>query len=196
VPRKLKPRVVVIAGPNGAGKTTYAESILKALGINEFVNADRIAQGLSGLNTESVSIQAGRIMLKRLDELAAASADFGFESTLASVTPVNFLRRLKASGYRVLIFYFTLASPRLAFRRVQHRVKLGGHLIKKDVVLRRFGRSAANMLRLYIPLADEWIIQDNTARSRPTVVASGTANAMTVLSESKWQRLNHHAQRS
>ena len=43
------PRVVILAGPNGAGKTTSSRPILaETLGIRTFVNADTIAQGLSG----------------------------------------------------------------------------------------------------------------------------------------------------
>ena len=82
-----KPRVVIIAGPNGAGKTTAARELLHgALRVDEFVNADVIAQGLSAFQPERAAMQAGRVMLRRLDELAAASADFAFETTLASGT--------------------------------------------------------------------------------------------------------------
>ena len=86
-PRKPKqPTVVVIAGPNGAGKSTAAPYLLKhALGILEFVNADQIAVGLSAYSPETVSFEAGRIMLKRLHGLVASKASFAFESTLASV---------------------------------------------------------------------------------------------------------------
>jgi predicted ABC-type ATPase len=73
------PRVVIFAGPNGAGKSTHADSILQALGISTFVNADYIARGLSGRNAEAVAMQAGRIMLTRLKELAADGQDFAFE---------------------------------------------------------------------------------------------------------------------
>ena len=42
------PLVVMLAGPNGAGKSTSAPYLLKdALAVEEFVNADTIAQGLS-----------------------------------------------------------------------------------------------------------------------------------------------------
>ena len=80
------PRVVIFAGPNGAGKSTHADAILAALGIETFVNADFIARGLSGRNTDTVAFEAGRIMLKRLRQLGDAKADFAFESTLASRT--------------------------------------------------------------------------------------------------------------
>lgn len=76
------PRVVIFAGPNGAGKFTHADAILAALGIETFVNADYIARGLSGRNTDAVAFEAGRIMLKRLRQLSAAGSDFAFESTL------------------------------------------------------------------------------------------------------------------
>ena len=100
------PRVVVFAGPNGAGKSTHADAIVAALGINTFVNADYIARGLSGRNADAVAMQAGRIMLTRLKELAAAKQDFAFESTLLSRSFAPFLRQLKTQGYQVAIEYF------------------------------------------------------------------------------------------
>ena len=98
MPRKFKPspRVVIFAGPNGAGKSTHADAILAALGIETFVNADYIARGLSGRNTDTVAFEAGRIMLKRLHQLGDAGADFAFEPTLSSRTFAPFLRTLKA----------------------------------------------------------------------------------------------------
>jgi predicted ABC-type ATPase len=91
-----QPTVVVIAGPNGAGKSTAAPFLLKqALGILEFVNADQIAVGLSAYSPETVSFEAGRIMLKRLHELAASKVSFAFESTLSSRTFALFLSRCK-----------------------------------------------------------------------------------------------------
>lgn len=45
-----RPSVIVLAGPNGAGKSTAAPALLHdAFGIDEFVNADVIARGLSAL---------------------------------------------------------------------------------------------------------------------------------------------------
>ena len=60
-------------GPNGAGKSTTAPPIVcKAFGIEEFVNADMIAQGLSVLAPETAAFRAGRVMLTRILELAGA----------------------------------------------------------------------------------------------------------------------------
>jgi predicted ABC-type ATPase len=48
---ELRPSVIVLAGPNGAGKSTVAPALLHgALAVNEFVNADVIARGLSAFD--------------------------------------------------------------------------------------------------------------------------------------------------
>jgi predicted ABC-type ATPase len=59
----------IIGGCNGAGKTTASYTVLPdILECREFVNADEIARGLSPFNPESVAIEAGRLMLSRIEE--------------------------------------------------------------------------------------------------------------------------------
>ena len=191
MPRKTQPppRVVVFAGPNGAGKSTHADAILAALGIETFVNADYIARGLSGRHTDAVAFEAGRIMLKRLHQLGDAEADFAFESTLSSRSFAPFLRRLKAQGYVVAIYYFSLANAQLAIRRVKLRVALGGHDVPSDVVRRRFGRSLNNLFNLYVPLADEWTLFDNSTSPHARTVAAKLANQISVTETATWHKL-------
>ncbi len=165
------PTVHVIGGPNGAGKTTLAFRLIPRLtsGV-EFVNADLIAQGLSAFEPEKVALAAGRIMLKRLDELANARADFAFECTLAARSFAPMLTRLKVSGYHVVVFYVWQRNADNTIQRVAERVRRGGHFVPPETVRRRFGRSWANALDLYLPLADDWTVIDNTA-SPPAAVA-------------------------
>jgi len=191
MPRKLKPapRVVIFAGPNGAGKSTHADAILAALGMDTFVNADYIARGLSGRKTDLVAFEAGRIMLKRLHQLGSAGADFAFESTLSSRTFAPFLRTLKAQGYVVAIYYFSLTNAQLAVRRVKLRVSMGGHDVPRDVVKRRFGRSLGNFFTLYAPLADEWTLFDNSSSPQALTVAAKSADKLTVTETKTWLKL-------
>ena len=182
-------RVVIFAGPNGAGKSTHADAILAALGMEIFVNADYIARGLSGRNTDAVNFEAGRIMLKRLRQLADAGADFAFESTLSSRTFAPFLRALKAQGYSVAIYYFALTNAQLAVRRVKLRVALGGHHVPGDVIKRRFARSLNNFFTLYAPIADEWTLFDNSASSSAGQVASQWENQLQITDQTIWQKL-------
>ena len=187
--RTRQPTVVVIAGPNGAGKSTAAPYLLKqALGILEFVNADQIAVGLSAYSPETVSFEAGRIMLRRLRELAAGNVNFAFESTLSSRTFARFLTRCKAQGYTVQIFYVALPSPELAVNRVALRVKLGGHNIPQADIERRFQRSLHNLYLLYLPLADRWTVLDNASGTLEPI-AHGTAHRTHVEDSDKWLNL-------
>lgn len=48
----------------------------------EFVNADEIARGLSPFNPESMAIEAGRLMLQRINELLRNQQNFSIEPHL------------------------------------------------------------------------------------------------------------------
>lgn len=167
------PLVVVIAGPNGAGKSTAAPRLLRGvLAVHEFVNADPIAQGLSGFDPQSAAMQAGRIMLDRLRHHAAARVDFAFETTLASRTFAPWLQRLRVSGYRAHMTFLMLPSVELALARVAERVRLGGHAVPEDVVRRRFRRGLQNFFDPYRALVDSWEMVENADLARPRVIAA------------------------
>jgi predicted ABC-type ATPase len=142
------PNVVVLAGPNGAGKTTASKAVLRDyLDVGEFVNADIIAQGISPFRPQSAAIAAGRIMLERLRELAAARKSFAFETTLASRSFVPWLKEVIATGYRFHLIFFWLDRPETAIERVKRRVSLGGHHVPDDVVRRRYDGGLRNFLQ-------------------------------------------------
>jgi predicted ABC-type ATPase len=160
------PRCIIIAGPNGAGKTTFAREYLpKDAGVIHFVNTDLLAAGLSPLRPELAALAAGRLFLDELDRLAKARLDFAFESTLSGLTYLNRLKRWKATGYRIEMFFLRLASPQLALHRIAARVKQGGHDVPRADVLRRFDRSWKNFVTAYRLQSDAWAVYDNSGDS-------------------------------
>jgi predicted ABC-type ATPase len=168
----IKPKVIIIAGCNGAGKSTLAPYLLRdTFGLMEYVNADTIAQGLSAFAPETVALEAGRLMLKRLRDLAARQVHFAFESTLASRSYAPWIAELKQDGYDFHLFYIWLNSPELAVRRVEERVKLGGHAIPAATIRRRYQRGLQNFFALYQPLADSWTVYDNSTSGNPLLLA-------------------------
>ena len=186
------PQVVVIAGPNGAGKTTVSKTLLsEILHSNAFVNADAIAQGLNGLAPETQAFQAGRLMLKQLDEFAEAGEDFAFETTLSGRTYAGWLRGLREKGYRVFLFYSWLKCADLAVERVRIRVQTGGHSIPESTIRSRYVRSWDNFSRLYQPIADEWRVVDNSHRSGYQLIAEGSQTTVTtVYAPATWTRFS------
>ncbi len=168
------PGVVVLGGPNGAGKSTAAPRLLRgSLKVEEFVNADTLAQGLSLFRPQDVAMDAGRITLARLDTLESQGRSFAFEATLASQGLARRLERLKGRGYLVHIVYLWLPDVQLALARVAERVSAGGHDVPADVVRRRFDRGRVNFFTIYGPLADAWRLYDATPITGPTLVATG-----------------------
>ena len=175
------PSLYIIGGANGSGKTTVSLSLLpNFLEVFEYVNADAIAAGLSPFNPESMAIQAGRLMLERLRNLADVGADFAFETTLAARTFVHFLQECKTKGYIINLIYFWLQSPDLAVARVARRVASGGHSIPEDVIRRRYERGRRNLINLYLPLCDGWMIFDNSV-SQIGLIAERIANQQPII---------------
>lgn len=164
------PRLYIIAGCNGAGKTTASMSILpEVLDCREFVNADEIAKGLSPFKPEEVAIEAGKLMLQRIDTLLSRHVSFAIETTLATRSYKNLVERTKASGYQVILLFFWLSSPEMAEMRVAQRVASGGHNIPKDVIHRRYWAGLRNLFEIFVPIVDLWSLYDNNTETQPIV---------------------------
>lgn len=185
------PRVVVLAGPNGAGKSTSAARLLHgALAVEEFVNADTIAQGLSAYRPEEAAMAAGRVMLDRLRFLARERRDFAFETTLSGVGHARWLRELRAGGYLVHLVFLSLPHADLALARVADRVLRGGHDVPEEVVRRRFIAGLRNLFGIYLEVVDTWRVYDNASERGPRLIASGAAaSATAVLDPRAWKHL-------
>jgi predicted ABC-type ATPase len=164
--RKRRPRCIVIAGPNGAGKTTFARQYLPGIArVVHFVNADLIAGGLSPLKPELAAIAAARIVLREIDRLATERLDFAFETTFSGRTYVRRLELWKRAGYRIEIIFLRLGSVDLALRRIDARVRQGGHDVPKQDVIRRFKRGWESFQKTYQAMAESWAVYDNSGAS-------------------------------
>jgi predicted ABC-type ATPase len=161
----------IIAGPNGVGKTTFAREFLpKYADCKNFVNADLIAQAMAPFSPETAAIRAGRMMLGEIRSFAKKRVSFAFETTLSGRGYMGLLRRLKAQGYEVHVYFLWVESVDLALARVQERVLRGGHDVPEAAVRRRYDRSIQNFLVHYRRLADFWTLFDNSG-AIPRVVA-------------------------
>jgi len=153
----------IVAGCNGAGKTTASYTILpEIIECKEFVNADEIAKGLSPFQPETVSFEAGRIMINRINDLLKDNENFAFETTLSTRSYKNKVLKAKEQGYTVTLLFFWLNNIELAKERVKTRVKEGGHNIPEDVIERRYLKGIYNLFDIYLPIVDSTLIFDNS----------------------------------
>ena len=166
------PTLYILAGPNGAGKTTASKTLLpEVFHTNIFINADEIALQLNPSNVEAAAIQAGRIMLQEIERCLSENATFAIETTLATRSYLNLVKRAQLTGYETVLFFFYLSSAGLAKQRVALRVSKGGHNIPEEVIERRYISGIRNLFE-FITIVDQGFIYENT-KTPPSIIAEG-----------------------
>ena len=167
------PHLYIISGSNGSGKTTASFTVLpQMLECEEFINADEIARGISPLNPAKAAIEAGRMLIAKINKLMSEGVDFAFETTLATKSYTRTIAKARSLGYDITLVYFWLDTVNLATERVKARVLEGGHNVENHVIKRRYFSGLRNLFNLYIPLSDYWMIFDNS-KSPSQLIAEG-----------------------
>lgn len=190
------PKLYIIAGCNGAGKTTASFTILpEVLGCKEFINADEIAKGLSPFQPESVAMQAGRIMLARMDELLQKGETFAFETTLATKSYKQKIEWAQANGYEVTLLFFWLDSPNIAKERVAQRVAEGGHSIPLETIERRYYNGIANLFTIYIDIVDICYIFDNSEGRKELIAQKERHKDIVIYNNDKFNLMKNNDER-
>lgn len=166
-------KVIIIAGPNGAGKTTFAlEYLPNEADCPVFVNVDLIAAGLSPFRPAAAGFRAGRLMLEEINNHARRGRNFAFETTLSGRGYVRMIRQWRTDGYKVKLIFLSLATPEEAIKRVELRVRQGGHPVPPDVIRRRFVSGLKNFQDMYRHIVDFWQWFDHSGHT-PTLVDEG-----------------------
>jgi len=189
--------IFVLGGSNRAGKSTTATVLLpETLSIEQFVNADLIAKGLSPFAPQTSALEAGRLMLTRIHDLRSRGESFAFETTLASRSYVRFLEECQQAGYLVHVAYIWLSSVNLALHRVAVRVQQGGHDVPAETIERRYLRGLRNFFDLYLPLADAWTLCDNSGNELAIVAQACKGGEIEVRDVIKYATIKRQAGRA
>jgi predicted ABC-type ATPase len=184
------PNVIILSGPNGAGKSTISQTLLSgAFGACHYVNADAIARGLSAFYSEGMAVKAAKVMLEHLYDLAAERANFAFETTLGSRTFAPWIAELKQQGYSFHLIYIWVPSAEVSIQRVRDRVKFGGHSVPEDTIRRRYQRGLENFFKLYQPLANSWIMLDNSILGNTRSIAEMKDTIETIHDQELWNSI-------
>ena len=192
----MSKQLYIIAGCNGAGKTTASFTILpEVLDCKEFINADEIAKGLSPFQPESVAMQAGRIMLARMDELLQKGETFAFETTLATKSYRQKIEWAQANGYEVTLLFFWLDSPNMAKKRVAQRVAEGGHSIPSETIERRYYNGIANLFAIYIDMVDICYIFDNSEGRKELIAQKERHKDIVIYNNDKFNLMKNNYER-
>ncbi len=146
----------IIAGVNGTGKTSL-RGVLEGQGLilGRIIDADYIAKQNDG-NIIAAGKEAVRIITDCLDK----NISFTQETTLSGHMTLRTVKVARKKGYYVRMFYVGLNSENESLKRIENRVRKGGHNIPFDDVHRRY-ISRFDSLYAVIPYCDEIIFYDN-----------------------------------
>ena len=189
----MSKQLYIIAGCNGAGKTTASFTILpEVLDCKEFINADEIAKGLSPFQPENVAMQAGRIMLARMDELLQKGETFAFETTLATKSYKQKIEWAQANGYEVTLLFFWLCNVAMAKERVAQRVAEGGHNIPLETIERRYYNGITNLFAIYIDMVDICYIFDNSEGRKELIAQKKNNKDIVIYNNDKFNLMKNN----
>ncbi len=134
-------------------------------------------------------------MIKRFRDLLIAKKSFAFETTASGINYLKHLKEARNYGYEVNLFFLWLSSEDLAIKRVAHRVAQGGHSIPEETIRRRYKSGIKNMVKFYLPIADNAIIMNNSLQDSQTMVIKKSNEDGTIILEPKiWEIIQRMAE--
>ena len=164
-----RPRLLVVAGPNGSGKTSVTEQGLRHEWFRDclYINPDNLARDRFGdWNAPDAILQAARLADSMREEALSAGQSLAFETVLSIEGKLDYLRRAKAAGYFIRLFFVGTESPVINAARIAERYIKGGHEVPIAKIVSRYGRSMTNSVRA-ARLADRAYFYDNTPENQP-----------------------------
>lgn len=96
-------------------------------------------------------------------------------------------------GYELHLVYVWLHSADLSVQRVAARVQRGGHHVPEETVRRRYGRGLRNFFDLYRPIADAWILCDNSGNKLVLVALGGRGRQVQVFEQERYDEIQRAA---
>ena len=182
------PVLTLIAGPNGSGKST-ATRWVDIEGRDRLLDTDAIARRLNPSNPSAAAMEAGREVLKRIEDYLGSEVSFVIETTLSSRKHADLIRRAKSRGYEIHLVFIGVDSVETSIARVRVRAALGGHSVPDADVRRRYERSLANCAKA-LPLVDYCRLYDNSGDGhRLILVARSGAIVWRAESLPQWAEL-------
>ena len=97
------------------------------------------------------------------DELLESSNKFTVETVMSHPSKLEFIKRAKEKGFKVYLYFVTLADPALNKHRVKTRVQEGGHDVDENKIVNRYYRTMEYLLPA-LRLVDEAYLFDNSKR--------------------------------
>jgi predicted ABC-type ATPase len=141
------PLLIVIAGPNGSGKTTITSEVLKSEWMEDavYINPDNVALEEFGDWNSPEAVRKAALYCEEWRERCLANGEsLIFETVMSTPGKLDFIRRAKAAGYFVRVFFVSTSNPAINAARIACRVMKGGHDVPITKIVSRYSKSIMN----------------------------------------------------
>lgn len=98
-------------------------------------------------------------------QLLLKGETFTFETVLSHSSKIEFLKESRDKGYKNYLYFICTIDPALNIERVYQRVRLGGHSVPEDRIMKRY-KESLEVLPLIIPLCHRVYLFDNSSEER------------------------------
>lgn len=119
-------------------------------------------------------------------ELLKTSNKFTIETVMSHPSKLDFMQQAQEAGFKVYLYFVSLADPELNKHRVLARVAQGGHPVDENKIKQRYYRTMNNLYEA-LKIADKAYLFDNSA-GEPNMFATKENGILSVKSEyiPKW----------
>lgn len=158
------PLLIVIAGPNGSGKTTITSEVIESDWMEDavYINPDNVAlERFGDWNSSEAVLEAARFCEQWREDCLRQGKSLIFETVMSAPDKLDFIRRAKAAGYFVRVFFISTENPAINASRIARRVMKGGHDVPISKIISRYAKSIINCTNIAKEI-DRLYVYDNS----------------------------------
>ena len=138
--------LTIIGGVDGVGKTSMLGILsAKRQDIGIIIDAD--------FTDEKTSVQQVNTFIEK-------GIDFTLETTLSDSYILEMIKTARDNNYYIRLYYIAVNTAEESIKRIQNRVRKGGHNVPNDIVVERFQHRLDDLIAI-LPYCNESFIYDN-----------------------------------
>lgn len=134
----------IIAGVNGCGKSSFTAALAAAdKRLGSIIDADKIALEFNG-----DKLAGAKAAVRAIEGRIAFNMDLTQETTLSGRKTLHTIKKARAQGYDIRMYYIAVSSAEESIKRIKNRVEKGGHDIPEELVRSRFANRFDDLIKV------------------------------------------------